>query len=120
LTQSIVDGSEHERVRPLDGLDVPGLAAAVAGADAVLCNNSGCLHLADAYGTPVVATYAGTERLIDMAPRTTRSVLLTRTVPCSPCRQFRCPYHQECLDITPEEVAAAALRLVGHKEVSLR
>jgi ADP-heptose:LPS heptosyltransferase len=110
LVESIVD---DERVRPLLDLDVPSLACAVASADVVLCNNSACLHLADAYGTPVVATYAGTERMIDMQPRSTRAVLLQRRVPCSPCRQFRCPYHQECLDIDPRDVAGAALRFAG-------
>lgn len=119
LVQSIVDEVDHERVRALDGLDVPGLAAAIDRADAVLCNNSGCLHLADALGTPVVATYAGTERLIDMQPRSTRAVLLRQDVPCSPCRQFRCPYEQQCLDIDPADVAAAVLRLVPQREVHL-
>jgi ADP-heptose:LPS heptosyltransferase len=105
LVESVVDGAGSPRVRPLTGLDVPGLAAAVAGADAVLCNNSGCMHLADAFRVPVVVTYAGTERIAEMRPRSTRAVLLNRAVPCSPCRQFRCPYHQECLEIDPAEVA---------------
>jgi ADP-heptose:LPS heptosyltransferase len=117
LVESVVDGSGSARVRPLTGLDVPALAAAVTNADAVVCNNSGCMHLADALGTPVVVTYAGTERLIDMQPRFTRSVLLRREVPCSPCRQFRCPYQQECLDVDPGDFAAAALRLMPHREV---
>jgi ADP-heptose:LPS heptosyltransferase len=119
LLESIVDSADHDRVRVLDGLDVPALAAAVDRADAVLCNNSGCLHLADALGTPVVVTYAGTERLIDMQPRSTRAVPLGRKVPCSPCRQFRCPYEQQCLDIDPADVAAAVLRLVPQREAHL-
>jgi ADP-heptose:LPS heptosyltransferase len=117
LVQSIVDMAGHPRVRPLENLDVPTLAAAVADADVVLCNNSACMHLADAVRTPVVVTYAGTERLDDMPPRSTTSVLLHHGVGCSPCRQFTCPYDQECLDIDPEDVASAALRLAGTPEV---
>jgi ADP-heptose:LPS heptosyltransferase len=116
----VVGGAGHAGVVPLGDVGVPELAAVVAGADVVVCNNSGCLHLADAARTPVVCTYAGTEGRTEMPPRAAPSVLLGRRVPCSPCRQFRCPYHQECLDVTPEEVAAAALRLVAPKEVSLR
>jgi ADP-heptose:LPS heptosyltransferase len=116
LIESVVHGAGSARVRPLIGLDVPALAAAVGSADVVLCNNSGCMHLADALGTPVVTTYAGTERLIDMGPRFTRNVLLRREVSCSPCRQLRCPYQHECLDIDPGDVAAAVLRLIPHRE----
>jgi ADP-heptose:LPS heptosyltransferase len=117
LVESIVEQSGHERVRPLLGLDVPALVSAVAHADVVLCNNSACLHLADAVGTPVVATYAGTERLVDMRPRSTRATLLGREVPCSPCRQFRCPYRQQCLDLDPADVAAATERLAPRRAV---
>jgi hypothetical protein len=49
--------------------------------------------------------------LTEMPPRNTRSVVLNQPVPCSPCRQFRCPFHQECLDLPPEAVVEAALRL---------
>ena len=119
LVDEVVTGAGHARVAPLGEVSVPELAAAIAGADVVVCNNSGCLHLADAARTPVVCTYAGTEARTEMPPRAAPAAILSRRVPCSPCRQFRCPYHQECLDITPEEVAAAALRLVARKEVSL-
>ncbi|MFL6143739.1 MAG: glycosyltransferase family 9 protein [Labedaea sp.] len=116
LIESVVDGAGSARVRPLTGLDVPALAAAVAGADVLLCNNSGCMHLADAVRVPVVVTYAGTERITDMGPRSTTSILLRQEVSCSPCRQFRCPYRQECLDVDPAVVAAAVLRLVSRLE----
>jgi ADP-heptose:LPS heptosyltransferase len=111
LVAEVVAGAAHPGVTPLGDVDVPQLAATIAAADLVVCNNSGCLHLADAAGTPVVCTYAGTEARTEMPPRTAPSRLLGRDVPCSPCRQFQCPYHQECLDVTPEEVAAAVLEL---------
>jgi ADP-heptose:LPS heptosyltransferase len=90
-------------------LDVPGLAAAVAGARLVVTNNSGCLHLADAYRVPSVVLFAGTETLGQYAPRAGEATVLSRPVSCSPCRSFTCPYHQECLDVDPEQVAAAVL-----------
>lgn len=111
LVAAVVAGAAHPSVEPLGPVSVPALAEAIAAADVVVCNNSGCLHLADAVGTPVVVTYAGTEMLTEMPPRNTRSVVLNQPVPCSPCRQFRCPFHQECLDLPPEAVVEAALRL---------
>ena len=90
--------------------------ALAARAAVALTNNSGGLHLADAVGTPVVVTYAGTERLGDVAPRAVPSALLQVPVPCSPCRQLRCPFHLECLDVAPRRLAEAALRLATSGE----
>ncbi|MCP2257696.1 ADP-heptose:LPS heptosyltransferase [Streptoalloteichus tenebrarius] len=113
LVARVVSEAGHPGVRPLEQVGVPVLAAVVASARVVLCNNSGCMHLADALGTPVVVAYSGSERLGDMRPRGVPAALLRRSVPCSPCRQFRCPYALECLDIGPDELAVEALRLVG-------
>ncbi|HSP38191.1 MAG TPA: glycosyltransferase family 9 protein [Frankiaceae bacterium] len=94
-------------------LDVPGLAGAVAAADLVVTNNSGCLHLADAYRVPSVVLFAGTESLSQYAPRAGAATVLSRPVPCSPCRSFACPYAQECLDVPPEQVVGAVLARLG-------
>jgi ADP-heptose:LPS heptosyltransferase len=94
-------------------LDVPQLAAAVVGASLVVTNNSGCLHLADAYAVPSVVLFAGTERLSQYAPRRGLATVLSRPVSCSPCRSFTCPYDQECLDVPPQQVVAAALARLG-------
>ena len=113
LVDEVVRAAGVERVRALPPVGLPAFAALVTRAAVALTNNSGGLHLADAVGTPVVCTYAGTERLGDVAPRTVPAELLSVPVPCSPCRRLTCPFHQECLDVAPERLAAAALRLVG-------
>src|SRR5690606_28792149 len=64
--------------------------------------------------TPVAVAYAGTETPDELRPRSTAAALLGRAVPCSPCRQLRCPYGHECLDVPPGTVAAAALDLARH------
>lgn len=92
-------------------LDVPGLAALLAGAAVAVTNNSGGMHLADAVGTPVVALFAGTEEEGQFRPRSAPSAVLRVPTWCSPCRQFRCPFALECLDITPDVVVGAALDL---------
>jgi ADP-heptose:LPS heptosyltransferase len=108
-------------VRRLVGtLDLGGLAALVAGADAVVVNNSGGAHLADAVGTPVVELFAGTEEVAQYAPRSVPATVLTRAVSCAPCRQLVCPFEQECLDIAPGVVvdAVGVLRPREHFPVS--
>ncbi len=90
-------------------LDLGGLAALVAGADAVVVNNSGGAHLADAVGTPVVELFAGTEEVAQYAPRSVPAAVLTRAVSCAPCRQLVCPFGQECLDVAAAEVVDAVV-----------
>ncbi|MEJ2867118.1 glycosyltransferase family 9 protein [Actinomycetospora sp. OC33-EN08] len=92
-------------------LDLAGLADLVAGADAVVVNNSGGAHLADAVGTPVVELFAGTEEVGQYAPRTVPAEVLTRPTSCAPCRQLVCPFDHECLDIAPERVVDAVVRV---------
>ncbi|CAJ62572.1 MULTISPECIES: glycosyltransferase family 9 protein [Frankia] len=92
-------------------LDVPGLVALLSGAAVAVSNNSAGAHLADAVRAPVVTLFAGTEREAEYRPRAGRAVVLRRATPCSPCRAFTCPFEQECLDLTPVEVATAALGL---------
>jgi ADP-heptose:LPS heptosyltransferase len=85
------------------------------GAALALTNNSGGMHLADAVRTPLVVTFAGTEPEGEYAPRDTTAVLLRVPTRCSPCRTFDCPYAQECLDLSPDQVAAAAFRLLEER-----
>ena len=120
LVEEVVRASGSSRVHALPPVALPVFAALVARASVALTNNSGGLHLADAVGTPVVVTYAGTERLGDVAPRGVPAELLQVPVPCSPCRQLTCPFHLECLDVAPERVARAALRLASTDERHVR
>lgn len=95
---------------------VPVLAAVLARAAVAVTNNSLALHLADALGVPVAATYAGTDPLEYWRPRRTPHRLLTREVPCSPCFLIDCDRGHPCMDIDPREVVIAAeslLRPVG-------
>jgi lipopolysaccharide heptosyltransferase II len=100
---------------------LPELAALIARAAVVVCNDSGPMHLADALRTPVVALFSGTDLESQWAPRSTRAALLRRPTPCAPCYLFACDQPRPhdavaslaCLDIDPAEVVAAALTLAG-------
>jgi ADP-heptose:LPS heptosyltransferase len=113
LVERVVEHADHPAVRTLPLLGVEGLAGVIGTAAVAMTNNSGCMHIADALGTPVAVAWAGTERVEEIGPRAVPSVLLGNPVPCSPCRQFRCPYEHECLDFDPALLATAALRLAG-------
>ncbi len=91
---------------------VPELAGVIRRASLVVCNDSGAMHLADAFQRPQVVLYSGTEYESQWKPRRSPARLLRRATDCSPCYRFTCPYHMECLDISPEQVVGAAIQML--------
>jgi lipopolysaccharide heptosyltransferase II len=94
-------------------LNVGELAAAIAGAELLVCNNSGPAHIAAAVGTPVVVLYALTNP--QHTPWQVPSAVLSHDVPCRNCLKSVCPQgHHACLlGVQPDAVAQAALALMA-------
>lgn len=116
LAERILPETGMVKVRCLVGqTTVPQFAAVVRRAALVIANNSGAMHIADAFRRPMVILFAGTEMEGQWRPRSAPAVLLRRPTDCSPCYGFRCPFRMECLDIPAEEVAGAALRLLAQR-----
>ncbi len=89
------------------------LAALIAGARALISNNTGPVHLAAALGTPVVDLYALTNP--QHTPWAVPARVLNHDVPCRHCLKSACPQgHHDCLlQVPPEAVAQAALELAA-------
>jgi heptosyltransferase II len=90
--------------------------ALIAGARAVISNDSGLMHVAAAFGVPQVALFGSSSPLHTPPLNEKAQVLWLKQDPgyqppldCSPCFQRECPLgHTRCLyDITPEHVLAA-------------
>lgn len=120
----VVTGSPDEtcltaRVAGADGLDLggatdlAGLAAVLAGADAVVVGNTGPAHLAAAVDTPVVSLFAPTVPAVRWRPWGVPHELLHVEVACAGCRARDCPVPgHPCLDaLSVDEVADAVERL---------
>lgn len=88
-------------------------AALLAGAQVLVSNNTGPVHMAAALGTPVVDLYALTNP--QHTPWKVRARVLSHDVPCRNCFRSVCPEgHNDCLrQIGPELVAQAAQELMG-------
>lgn len=82
-------------------------AALIGRARLLIGNNSGPMHLADALRCPMVILFSGSDLEEQWQPRSAPSRLLRRPTQCDPCYRFECPFHLECLDIPPSDVADA-------------
>jgi len=90
--------------------DLAALAGLVAGADAVLANDSGVAHLAAALGRPTVVIFGSTD-LRWTAPRGPAVSVLASPPACAPCFLPRCtaPERYRCLRAVRADEAAGAL-----------
>lgn len=91
-------------------IDVPTLAAVLAGASALVVGNTGPAHLAAAVGTPVVSVFAPVVPYHRWRPWGVPHVALgDLDVSCAGCRSRRCPYvDQQCVShITGADIADA-------------
>ncbi|GAA1597635.1 glycosyltransferase family 9 protein [Actinomadura kijaniata] len=123
----VVTGDRREKeltahVAGIDGVDLggrttlPELAAALAGAAAVVAGNTGPAHLAAAVGAPVVSLFAPTVPAARWAPYGVRTVLLgDQNAPCKDSRARVCPVpgHPCLSSVTADRVAAAVEEVIA-------
>jgi heptosyltransferase-2 len=87
---------------------VRGLMALIKRCDFFITNDSGPMHIAAAFGVPLVAIFGSTDH------RTTsaffdRGVIVRRDTDCAPCMQRECPTDHRCMTaVTAAEVVEAA------------
>lgn len=93
-------------------LSLEELLAALAGARAVVGNDSGPVHAAAALGTPTVAVFGPTS--VDWTAPRGRAVRIVRAaIECAPCFRRECPYgNPECLERVSAHEAYDAVRSV--------
>ena len=118
-----VAGSSQGVVDLSGGCDLAGLAEVLAGAEVVVCGNTGPAHLAAAVGTPVVSIFAPTVPAQLWRPWMVPCVLLgDQDIACAGCRTTTCPFQgQPCTGrLTVAEVMAAVDELTGLRLVGPR
>lgn len=76
-----------------------------------ISNDSGLMHVAGALNVPTVAIFGSTNP-ITTAPAGSKSVIVRREVPCSPCLKRTCPTDFRCMKlISVEDVLQVAQNL---------
>jgi heptosyltransferase-2 len=117
LCQEIAHGCGEGRCVDLAGkTSLAEAFALIAGARAVISNDSGLMHVAAAFGVPQIALF-GSSSPLHTPPLNDRAQVIwlkqdshyQPPLDCAPCFQRECPLgHTRCLfDITPDAVFAA-------------
>ncbi len=100
----------HAALISLVGRTPLGVFAAILERAALLvANDSGPMHIADAFATPQLVLFSGSDLESQWRPRSSPAVLLRKPTECSPCYAFECPFNLECLDFDPADVVDEAL-----------
>jgi ADP-heptose:LPS heptosyltransferase len=115
LVRAVTAGAPSNRVEDRTGATrLADLAHLLAGADAVICGNTGPAHVAAAVGTPVVEAFPPVVPAHRWRPWRVPHVLLgDQDIACAGCRARRCPLEgQPCLvPFDADAVVAAVDRL---------
>jgi len=99
--------------------DLSQLCALLRRADLMLTNDTGPMHLAAAVGTPVVSLAIGPVYYSNTGPYGEGHVVFQPKASCAPCSFLVRCVNPECKNlVTPEAVAAVALRLLRNEPLS--
>ncbi len=85
----------------------------ISRARAVVCNDTGLMHVAAAIGVPVAAIFGSTTPEFT-PPLSSRAVVLEKSLDCRPCFARECPLgHTRCLNEIDPSSAISALERLG-------
>jgi len=95
---------------------LPQLGSLLGQMDLMISSDTGPMHMAAALGVPVVATFGPTDPARTGPFGTRYEVVIRKDLTCRPCFQRECPLDSDAppcrVEVNPEEVVAAALRLL--------
>jgi heptosyltransferase II len=92
-------------------LNVRELMALIARCDFFISNDSGPMHIAAAFGVPLVAIFGSTDHRTTY-PFSGNSVVVRQETDCAPCLKRECPTDHRCMKgVSADDVVAAAVKL---------
>ena len=116
VAATVSEAGGDRAVSAAGGFDLPGSAAVLKRARALVSGDTGVMHMATAVGTPVLALFGPTVEPFGFFPYHAKATVLQRDLYCRPCSAYggpKCPeVHHRCMqDLTPEDVLEALRRL---------
>jgi ADP-heptose:LPS heptosyltransferase len=111
LAANVAERMRHAPIELVGQTSLGALAALVARARLVVCNDTGISHIAAALGTRSVVVASGSDTARWAPADSDRHRVLAHYPPCRPCTHPRCPYGHECaLGVDASTVASTALQ----------
>lgn len=115
VAQAVCDAGGAGFINGAGRMKLRELMAFLARADLFLTNDSGAMHIAAAFETPLVAIFGSTD-WVTTAPLTSRGVIVRVDTPCAPCLLRHCPIDHRCMTgVTPAMVVDAAESLMRNR-----
>ncbi|MBA3346891.1 MAG: lipopolysaccharide heptosyltransferase II [Gemmatimonadales bacterium] len=119
IAKAIVAGAGPRVFTAAGQLTLQQTGALLQRASALVCGDTGVMHMATAVGTPVVALFGPTVRQLGFFPyRARRATVVERDLGCRPCTaqgSSRCPLgHHRCMrEIVPAAVTATLAEMLA-------
>lgn len=116
IADKVSELSHGKAVSVAGKTDLKELIAIIKGAEFMICNDTGPMHIADALGVPVVALFGPTNP-VRTGPYGKGHTIIRKDVPCAPCYKKSCG-NLKCLEmIGVNEVYEAIIkgRLLNNK-----
>lgn len=109
LVKEICHGLPESAINLAGVTSLRELACIIKDCDLLITNDSGPMHIAAAFGTPLIALYGSTDDR-ETGPYGCPESVVNKRVSCSPCFKRVCPIDFRCMkQITVDEIADQAL-----------
>lgn len=117
LVKEICQGLSPRVINMAGLTSIRELASLISLCDVLLTNDSGPMHIAGAFGTPVVALFGSTSPIVTGPWH--RSKVIQKPVACAPCYRRVCPIDFRCMkQIEVDEVLAALFQFISKENPS--
>jgi heptosyltransferase-2 len=111
IAREIEDGLAGGCLNLAGKTSVRELMALIKRCNFFITNDSGPMHIAAAFGVPLVAIFGSTDHLTT-APFSSRAAIVRQETDCAPCLKRECPTDHRCMTaVTVDDVVTAAVEL---------
>jgi ADP-heptose:LPS heptosyltransferase len=111
IVREVMDAMRAPALDLCGKTDLGGLAALIAQARMVVCNDTGISHVAAAVATPSVIVCCGSDPVRWAPLDSRRHAVVGAAVACRPCMHFSCPIGHHCAE---KVTAEAVFKIANH------